>query len=165
MIRLTLETSPQWLELPQGVRVRVEPLTTALAAAARNEAIRRVAIEMDEARALEKAGQGSEPWAFHAGNMAAAEGKATQYEIEALARFGIKAWEGLADRVGAPLPITPEAVEAFARHPEIGPAFRDAYRKSVEALLAEGEGFAPSSVTDGAGALTTATDATSGQSD
>lgn len=163
MIRLTFEASPQWLALPRGVRVQVEPLSTALAAAARNEAIRRVAIEMDDAKAQEKAGQGADPVGFNPLNMAAVEGKATQYEIEALARFGIKAWEGLADQAGEPLPITPEALEAFARHPEIGPAFRDAYRASVEALLAEGEGFAPSSATDGAGAPTTATAATSGQ--
>lgn len=162
MIRLTFEASPTWLALPRGVRVHVEPLTTALAAAARNEAIRRVAVEMDEAKAQEKAGQGADPLAFNAHNMAAVEGKATQYEIEALARFGIKAWEGLADQAGEPLPITPAAIEAFSRHPDIGPAFRDAYRQSVEALAAEGEGFALSSVGDGAGAQTTATAATSG---
>ena len=163
MIRLTFEAAPHWLNLPLGVRVHVEPLTTAMAAAARNEAIRRVAIEMEEAKAAEKAGQGADPLAFHAGNMAAAEGKATQYEIEALARFGVKEWQGIAGADGQPLALTPAAIEAFARHPEIGPAFRDAYRKSVEALAAEGEGFAPYSAGDGVAAQITAPDATTGQ--
>lgn len=165
MIRLAFERQPHWLSLPLGVRVEVEPLTTAIAAAARNDALRRVAIEIDEARAAEKAGQGADPLAFHAGNMSAAEGKATQYEIEALARFGIRAWEGIAAPDGAPLPVTPASIEAFARHPDIGPAFRDAYRRSVEALIAEGEGFAPSSAGNGAGAQTTVADAKADQSD
>lgn len=164
MIRLTFERAPHWLDLPMGVRVEVEPLTTAIAAAARNDALRRVAIEMDEARALEKAGQGADPLAFHAGNMSAAEGKATQYEIEALARFGVRAWEGVAGPDGLALPVTPASVEAFARHPDIGPAFRDAYRRSVEALAAEGESFAPSFNGNGAGAQITAMDATPDQS-
>lgn len=165
MIRLAFERAPHWLDLPHGVRVEVEPLTTAIAAAARNDALRRVAIQIDEARAADKAGQGADPLAFNAGNMTAAEGMATQYEIEALARFGIRSWEGVAGPDGLALPVTPAAVEAFARHPDIGPAFREAYRRSVEALAAEGEGFAPSSVGNGAGARTTAADAKADQLD
>jgi hypothetical protein len=38
MIRLNLTTTPQWLELAPGLRLRVAPLTTALMVAARADA-------------------------------------------------------------------------------------------------------------------------------
>jgi len=163
MLRLSLARAPFWLELPYGVRVQVEPLTTAIDSAARNDALRRVAAEMEEAKALAKAGQGHDPLAFNPANMAACEGKADQYEIEALARFGIKAWEGVSDEAGEPLPVNPASIQAFAQHTILGRAFRDTYRKAVEMVSAEGEGFAPSFDGDGKVARNTAEAATNDQ--
>lgn len=150
----------RWLELPFGVRVEVEPLTTARATAARNEAIRRAGALTTEAEAAAKAGQEFSPGSFTGANVSAIAGITMEYEIEALARFGIRRWEGLNGEDGNPLPVTPEACEALAQHPELGVAFWAAYRRPLDDLAAEGNASAPSASSDGAAGATTAPDAT-----
>lgn len=159
MLTLT-KPQPRWLELPHGVRVEVEPMTTARATAARNEALRRSSIIRAEAEAAEKAGQPMDPLAFGGGNASALAGLAVEFEIEALARFGIRRWEGIAGDDGQPLAVTPEACVALAQHDELGPAFYAAYTAPLREVSAEGEGSRPSSVSGGAGAASTAPDAT-----
>jgi hypothetical protein len=151
---------PRWLELPFGVRVEVEPLTTARATAARNEALKRAAALRREAEAAAKAGQEFDAASFTGANHSAIAGLAMEYEIEALARFGIRRWEGVLGQDGQALPVTPAACEAFAQHHKLGVAFWDAYRGPIEELAAEGNASAPSPASGGAEAGTTAPDAT-----
>ncbi len=152
--------APRWLELPFGVKVEVEPLTTARATAAHNEALKRAAALKAEAEHAEKAGQPLDAVAFTSANVSALVGLTMEYEIEALARFGIRQWEGITGSDGEPLPVTPEACEALAQHPELGPAFWQAYRAPLEELRAEGEGSRPSPASGGEGAANTVPDAT-----
>lgn len=152
--------APRWLELPFGVRVEVEPLTTARATAARNEALRRAAALRSEAEHAERAGQPLDAVGFTGANSAALVGLTMEYEIEALARFGIRRWEGVTGPDGQPLPVMPETCEALAQHPEVGPAFWAAYRAPLEELRVEGEGSRPSPASGGEGAAITAPDAT-----
>ena len=154
--------APRWLELPYGVRIEVEPLTTARATAARNEALRRASALTAEAEAAAKAGQELSAASFTGANVSAVAGITMEYEIEALARFGIRRWEGITGDDGNPLPVTPEACEALAQHPDLGVAFWAAYRRPLDDLAAEGNGSAPFASSDGAAGATTAPDATDG---
>jgi plastocyanin len=148
MIRLTIKKTPVWLDLPAGVRVHVRPLTTAVAQAAQYEAIRRSAAEQTEAQAMADAGQPLDAVGFTAANRSALVGNGVQWEIEALARFGIIAWEGVANDDGEAMPWDVACAEALAQHQALGPAFRDAYRAAfgIEELDAEknGHGRLPS---------------------
>lgn len=136
---LTLtKPATRWLDLPHGVRVMVQPLTTARATAARNEAQKRVATLRAEAEAAEKAGQPMDAGGFNAASSAALVGLMMEYEIEALARFGIAAWEGVVDPDGNPLPVTPATCEVFAQHEEMGTAFWAAYTDALRKMAVEG---------------------------
>ena len=139
MIRLTVKKTPAWLDLPAGVRVQVRPLTTAVAQAAQYEAIRRSAAEQTEAKAQEEAGQPLDAVGFTAANRSALVGHGIEWEIEALARFGIIAWEGVAKDNGEAMPWDVACAEALAQHPNLGPVFRDQYRAAfgIEMLDAE----------------------------
>jgi hypothetical protein len=159
MLKL-MKPAVRWLELPHGVRVEVEPLTTARATAARNEALRRSGAIRAEAEAAEKAGNPLDPLAFGGANAAALGGLAVEFEIEALARFGIRRWEGVAGPDGQPLPVTPDACVALAQHEILGGAFYAAYTGPLSEVTAEGEGLRPSAGSGGAGAASTAPDAT-----
>lgn len=161
MIDLGAAPTRRWLNLPGGVRVEVEPLTTARAEAARTEAIVRAAALQREAKAQAETGMGADPVGFTAANASALAGMAEAFEIEALARFCVVSWEGLGVD-GEPAPINPATIEAFARHAVLGPAFRRALRAPLEADIAEGNAFAPSSAGGGAGAANTAKDAATG---
>lgn len=139
----------RWLELPHGVKILVEPLTTARATAARNEALKRAGVLRNEAEAAEKAGQPLDPVGFTGASSAALVGLTMEYEIEALARFGIVAWEGVNGADGNPLPVTPEACEALAQHEQLGTAFWAAYTNALRQVAAEGEGSGTSAASAG----------------
>ena len=154
----------RWLEMPHGVRVEVEPLTTARATAARNEALKRAGALRSEVEAAEKAGQPMDALGFNAASSAALAGLTMEYEIEALARFGITRWEGINGEDGHPLPVTPAACEAFAQHDELGIAFWAAYTRPAREVAAEGEGSGTSAASAGQAVPTdTAADATADQ--
>jgi hypothetical protein len=89
MIRLDLNREPAWLDLAPGVRVLVEPLTSALMMAVRSdpgvEALPETATDEDRALALGRA----------------------------LGRLAIRDWKGVGDAEGAPIPPTPEAITAL----------------------------------------------------
>ena len=91
MLRLNLSTEPRWLDLGHGVRLLVEPLTTAIMLAAR-----------------------SDPTI--AGAAADAEISASNDDLarivaKAVARIVVKDWEGIGDEDGNPL----EDIEALGR--------------------------------------------------
>ena len=89
MLRLNLAREPYWLDLGLGVRVRVEPLTTALMVAARSDpAVRGLPEETTD------------------DEIAVVFGKA-------LAERAILDWEGVGDADGNPTPVTPEGIAAL----------------------------------------------------
>lgn len=89
MLRPNLAFEPGWLDLGLGVRVRVEPLTTALMAASRNDpAVRNL------------------PEGTSDDEIAVIFGKA-------LAERAITDWEGVGDADGTPVAVTPEGIAAL----------------------------------------------------
>jgi hypothetical protein len=131
MLRLNLVREPSWLELGLGVRVRVEPLTTALMVAARSD---------PTVRNLPKGTSDDET--------AVVFGKA-------LAERAILDWEGVGDADGNSAPVTPEAIAALL---DIWPLFErfqmDYVAKGLE-LDAEKNASAPSPTGSMAGAKAT----------
>lgn len=152
MLRLKVERQPHWLDMPQGVRVQVRPLTTAVSEAAFADALERIRPVKMAADDAAKAGTPMASNEPNGSNAAWLQGLQWQYLVDALARYGILAWEGIGDELGDPLPVTPAACEAFAAHPDMGREFYRLYRVEVDAVEAEGNGSAPSASGDTAGA-------------
>lgn len=128
MLRLNLAREPDWLDLGLGVRVRVDPLTTALMVAARSD---------PEVRGLPEDTSDDE--------IAVIFGKA-------LAERAILDWEGVGDADGTPLSVSPEGIAALL---DIWPIFErfqmDYVAKGME-LDAEKNASAPSPTGSTAGA-------------
>lgn len=120
MIRLDLNHAAHWLELAPGLRVLVEPLTTAIMMAARSDpavdALPDMATDEDRALALGRA----------------------------LGRLAIRDWEGVGDAEGAPIPVSPEAVTALLDLWPVFEAFQLRYIAKGLMLDAEKNASAPS---------------------
>ena len=160
MLRLSLSRKPQLLAIgTTGVSVEVRPISTAINEAALAEARRRAGALATEADVAERAGQPLDARGANGANAAWLEGQRTAFYIEALARYAIIRWDGLAGDDGQPLPVTADAIAAFAAHPDLGVAFLGAYGRSLAELSAEGNGSAPSSAGDSAAAISPAADA------
>ena len=117
MLRLNLSTEPRWLDLGHGVRLLVEPLTTAIMLAAR-----------------------SDPTIVAAAGDA--DGSASNDDLarivaKALARIVVKNWEGVGDEDGKPLPLTPEGLDALLELWPIFEAFQTKYIAGALILDAE----------------------------
>ena len=117
MLRLNLSTEPRWLDLGHGVRLLVEPLTTAIMLAAR-----------------------SDPTIIAAAGDA--DGSASNDDLarivaKAVARIVVKDWEGLGDEDGKPLPLTPEGINALLELWPIFEAFQTKYVAGALILDAE----------------------------
>ena len=151
MIRLKVETENRWLELnvvtgrdaagkemTSLVRVEVRPRTSVLDGAVTSLAARRVRLEMEEADASAAAGMPLDPSGFNAKNTDVVNATFEHYQLEALAQFGIVAWEGIAGDDGQPLPVNPSTTLAFTSVPLVAKAFRDAYTSSGALMDAEG---------------------------
>ena len=88
MIRLDLSTKPRWLDLGDGLRLHVLPVTTAIMVAARNDP----AVE-----ALPKD---------------ASQEQMAVVMAKAVARRVVTDWDGVGDADGKPVPVTPEGIDA-----------------------------------------------------
>ena len=132
MLRLNLAREPYWLDLGLGVRVRVEPLTTALMVAARSDA---------SVRGL--------PEGTSDDAVAVVFGKA-------LAERAILDWEGVGDADGNPAPLTPEGIAALLDIWPIFERFQMGYVAKGLELELEKNASAPSPTGSGAGASATA---------
>ena len=109
MLKLNLSTAPQWLDLGHGVRLLVEPLTTAIMLAARSDpAILDATIEAD-------------------GDAAPSNDDLARIVAKAVARIVVKDWEGVGDADGTPLPLTPEGIDALLELWPIFEAFQTEY--------------------------------------
>ncbi len=89
MIRLDLSNEPAWLDLGHGVRLHLQPLTTAMMVASRNDPAVTALDDnaTDEASALVFA--------------------------KALARNATLDWEGIGDADGNTIPVSPEGIDAL----------------------------------------------------
>jgi hypothetical protein len=133
MLKLRLNnTAASWLTVAGDVRVLVPPCTTATLRAAEHAAFRALA-SAKEAMGVE---DGEKPTDEQLSEL---EGVFAQARIRSMAtRF--EQWEGLAGEDGQPLPISPEALDAFASHPALGRPFLAAYETSAIEVVQEGNG-------------------------
>jgi hypothetical protein len=117
VLRLNLSNEPQWLDLGYGVRLLVEPLTTAIMLAAR-----------------------SDPTIVAAAGDA--DGSASNDDLarivaKAVARIVVKDWDGVGDEVGKPLALTPQGIDALLELWPIFEAFQTKYIAGALILDAE----------------------------
>jgi hypothetical protein len=162
MLRISFRTEPFWLDLPHGVRLQLRPPGTAviLAAGAELAAARASGHAGDEGRG-DRPGPNSEsgpssitpdatprpamaddlardPAADLAPNSSADTGRLAF--TCAVARAAILAWEGVADATGAPLPVSPAAVDGLMAHWPVFAAFERIYLQPALLVVAEGNG-------------------------
>lgn len=109
MLRLNLSTDPRWLDLGHGVRLLVEPLSTAIMLAARSDP------------AILAETQGTPGDALHTNDDLA------RIVAKAVARIVVKEWEGVGDADGKPLPLTPEGIDALLELWPMFEAFQTGY--------------------------------------
>ncbi len=119
MLRLNLSTEPQWLDLGHGVRLLVEPLTTAVMLAARSDPAILAATENLQ------------------GSTSANTDDLALIVAKAVARIVVKDWEGVGDAEDKPLPLTPEGIDALLEIWPIFEAFQTRYIAGALILDAE----------------------------
>jgi len=119
MLRLNLSNEPNWLDLGHGVRLFVEPLTTAVMLAARS----------DPAILAATQGEGVED--------SPSNDDLARIVAKAVARIVVKDWESIGDEDGKPLPITPEGIDALLEIWPIFEAFQTRYIAGALILDAE----------------------------
>ena len=117
MLRLNLSTEPCWLDLGHGVRLLVEPLTTAIMLAARSDPSI-VAATADA-------------------ETSASNDDLARIVAKAVARIVVKDWEGIGDEDGKPLALTPEGIDALLELWPIFEAFQTKYIAGALILDAE----------------------------
>ena len=117
MLRLNLSTEPRWLDLGHGVRLLVEPLTTAIMLAARSDPT------IVAAAADAETGTSNDDLAC--------------IVAKAVARIVVKDWDGVGDEDGKPLPLTPEGIDALLELWPIFEAFQTKYIAGALILDAE----------------------------
>ena len=132
MLQLNLSSEPQWLELVEGVRVQVRPLTTALMVSTRSDPL---VAEIPEA--------------------ASDEERAVIF-AQALGRRAILDWEGVGDMAGEPMACTPKAVDQLLDIWPIFEAWQERYVSRGLLLEQEKNASAPSPSGTTAGATATA---------
>lgn len=132
MLRLNLAREAEWLDLALGVRVKVEPLTTAIMVAARTDpAVRAIAPGTpDDSIAVVFA--------------------------KAIASRAIVDWEGVGDANGDPILVSPEAIDALLDLWPIFEKFQTAYVAKGLELEAEKNVSAPLLTGSSVGAKDTA---------
>ena len=112
MLRLNLSTEPQWLDLGNGVRMLVEPLTTAIMLAARSDpAIVAAATDAETS---------------------ASNDDLARIVAKAVARIVVRDWEGVGDEDGEPMAISHDGIDALL---EIWPIFEAFQTKYIAGAL------------------------------
>ena len=117
MLRLNLSNEPRWLDLGHGVRLLVEPLTTAIMLAARSD-------PTIIAAAADSGG-------------GASNDDLARIVAKAVARIVVRDWEGVGDEDGKLLPLTPEGIDALLELWPIFEAFQTKYIAGALILDAE----------------------------
>ena len=149
MIRVSFTTEPFWLNLPHGVRLLLRPPGTAvilaagtdLAVSATSNAAVTAAADPVTAPATGAANTPETgPGAVnppHLPKAVPADGGRLAFTC-AVARAAILNWEGVADREGAPLPVSPTAIDALMSHWPVFAAFERLYLHPALLVVAEG---------------------------
>ncbi len=132
MLRLNLAREAEWLDLALGVRVKVEPLTTAIMVAARTD---------PDVRAIAPGTPDDSIAVIFA---------------KAIAARAIVDWEGVGDADGTPITVSPEAIDALLDLWPIFEKFQTAYVAKGLELEAEKNVSPPSPTGFSAGATATA---------
>jgi hypothetical protein len=114
MLRLNLSNEPRWLDLGHGVRLLVEPLTTAVMLAARSDPAILAATQVAE------------------GDGAASNDDLARIVAKAVARIVVNDWEGIGDAEDNLLPVTPDGIDALL---EIWPIFEAFQTKYIAGAL------------------------------
>ena len=112
MLRLNLSTEPRWLDLGHGVRLLVEPLTTAIMLAARSDP------------AIVAAAAGAES--------SDSNDDLARIVAKAVARIVVKDWEGVGDEGGEPMAISHDGIDALL---ELWPIFESFQTKYIAGAL------------------------------
>ena len=133
MLKLNLASEPYWLDLGHGVRLLVEPLTTAVMIAARND-----------------------PAVAEAADNDASQDDLARLVAKSIARSVVRDWEGVGDADGQPLPVTPEGLDALLELWPLFEAFQTGYVAGALILEQEKNASAPSPGGSSEGAETTA---------
>lgn len=143
MIRLSIPKEPYWLDLGHSVRVKVRPPSTAIAAAVRAAASRRVdALRRD----LEERKRSGVPLDGlpDLDDPDVREGHLQLVTAQSYARFAILDWEGVLAADGdAPAPVTPQTVDDLMQIYAIAVAFVSLYLQPLDVLVAEGNASRP----------------------
>ena len=132
MLKLNLARTPYWLDLGLGVRVHVEPLTTARRVAARSD---------PEVRDLPEG---------------TADDAIAVIFARAIAQRAVLDWEGVGDADGNPTPVTPEGITALLDIWPIFEKFQMGYVAKGLEIESEKNASAPSPTGSTAGAKGTA---------
>ncbi len=130
MLTLSIPTEPTWIDLPQDVRLRIRPVTTAVVAAAQSASLR-------EAEALRDARDAGD---LDLTDPDVAKGLGFALMVKALARYAVLEWEGVGDASGESLPCTPDNIALLMDLDEMATAFWRAAFAPVAAVSAEGNG-------------------------
>ncbi len=133
MIRLDLSNEPAWLDLGHGVRLHLQPLTTAMMVASRND-----------------------PAVAALDDNATNEASALVF-AKALARNAVLDWEGVGGADGATIPVSPEGIDALLDVWPLFEAFQTKYVAKGLVLDAEKNASALSPTGSSAGATDIAT--------
>jgi hypothetical protein len=124
MLTLHIKTAPQWVDLALGVRLLVKPLDRVLRAAAEGAALEKAK------RALADAGAPEDSPAFKALYLLVL--------TRLLARHAVVTWEGVGDRDGAPLALSPAALDALLDRDDMLIAFWERVVHRADPVDAEG---------------------------
>jgi hypothetical protein len=137
-----------WLDLIEGVRVRVRPHAVAAMLVAQSEA-RRVYREQREG------GEGAElePGSF---DDRFTSTQAIVSMVSALAHYAIVEWEGVGDEDGNPAPVTHENIDRLMRHARCYERFDELYAVPAFRESAEKNDLSPSQNGTSEGATNTA---------
>ena len=141
MIHLTLPTEPYWIDPRPGLRLKVRPLTTAVYGAARSRATAKAAELRAHRDAVTQAG-GTVVDLPDLDDPHMRQGLLDQLLAEALAVYGIVAWEGV-DGDDGPAPVTRENLELLARVAGVADDFVNAYLMPLAEAAAEGNASGP----------------------
>ena len=140
MLRLSMDPADlEWLDLPDGVRVQVRGLTTAIYESARASSTRRAAKILTDMDDMEGMGV-----AFadrpNLSDVDVASGYDQMLFIQGLARAAIVDWQGVGGPDGEPVRPTLEWIDALMRHHKHAETFLVRYVGGYEARRAEGNG-------------------------
>lgn len=138
MLRLTVHQSPYWLDLPEGVRVKVRPPTTAILEACHALAVQRVRDLLESMAEVEDAG------AIVHGlpdlkTLAGRTGYGRALFAAVLGEAVIVDWDGVGDETGNPVPVGQPWLDALMGRHDMAEAFVERYGFIQRLVSTEGE--------------------------